>query len=219
MLIGEGWTAYLGMLAKILSVAMVLGAGFVGSWSFGREFTDHTVASLFALPTSRATVAAAKFWVLAIWAAVVCLVALVAALAFAPIAGLPLPGLDETGMAVKVLAVGVTGALLSTPMALVASLARGALPAIAVLILIVVATQIITLVGFGAWFPYAVPSYGPAWAGKMRPIFIRPVHMALVPVMSALGDRGHHLALAEHAGRLTIGSAAQVLAVLPDVLC
>ena len=162
MLIGDGWTAYLGMLAQILSVAMVMGAGFVGSWSFGREFTDHTVASLFGLPTSRATIAAAKFLVLAIWTAVVCAVVLVWAFALALVAGLPLPGMDEAGLALKVLAVGVTGALLSTPMALVASLARSAVPAIGVLILIVVTTQIITLVGFGSWFPYAAPSL---WAG------------------------------------------------------
>lgn len=186
MLIGEGWTAYLGMLAQILSVAMVMGAGFVGSWSFGREFTDHTVASLFALPTSRSTIAAAKFLVLGIWAAVVCAVVLVAALALAPVAGLPLPGLDDSGLALKVLAVGVTGALLSTPMALVASVARGALPAIAVLIMIVVATQIITLIGFGSWFPYAAPSLWAGMGGEEAATLVRPVHLALVPVMSAL---------------------------------
>ena len=186
MLIGEGWVAYLGMLAQILSVAMVMGAGFVGSWSFGREFTDHTVASLFALPTSRASVAAAKFLVLAFWAAGVCAVVLVAAFVLAPVAGLALPGMGEPGLALKVLGVGVTGALLSTPMALVASLARGALPAIGVLILIVVATQIITLVGFGSWFPYAAPSLWAGMGGQEAATLIRPVHLALVPVMSAL---------------------------------
>ena len=61
MLIGEGWTAYLGMLTQILSVAGVVGAGVVVSWSFGREFTDHTVSGLFALPTSRTAIAGAKF--------------------------------------------------------------------------------------------------------------------------------------------------------------
>ena len=186
MLIGEGWTAYLGMLTQILSVAMVMGAGFVISWAFGREFTDHTVASLFALPTSRATIAAAKFVVLAIWAAGVCAIVLVAAFALAPVAGLPLPGLDDNGAALKVLAVGVTGALLATPMALVASVARGALPAIATLILIVVATQIVTLVGFGSWFPYAVPSLWAGMGGQAAADLIEPVHLALVPVTSAL---------------------------------
>ena len=186
MLIGQGWVAYLGMLAQILSVAMVMGAGFVSSWSFGREFADHAAASLFALPTSRATIAKAKFLVLGIWAAAVCALVLLAAYALAPLAGLPLPEFDDSGVALKVLAVGVTGALLATPMALVASVARGALPAIATLILIVVATQIITLVGAGSWFPYAVPSLWAGMGGQAAADLIEPIHLALVPVTSAL---------------------------------
>ncbi|HET9648845.1 MAG TPA: ABC transporter permease, partial [Microlunatus sp.] len=43
MLIGEGWSAYLGLLAQVMSVAMLAGAGIVVSWCFGREFTDHTI--------------------------------------------------------------------------------------------------------------------------------------------------------------------------------
>ena len=53
LLIGEGWPAYLGMLAQILSVMSFLGVGFVVAWCFGREFTDHTITGLYALPTSR----------------------------------------------------------------------------------------------------------------------------------------------------------------------
>lgn len=55
MLIGEGWTAYLGMLTQIVSVAALLGTGVAVSWSFGREFTDATLSGLFALPTSAST--------------------------------------------------------------------------------------------------------------------------------------------------------------------
>jgi ABC-2 type transport system permease protein len=50
MLIGTGWTAYLGISAQLQSVAMVFGAGLVTAWCFGREFTDHTLGGLFALP-------------------------------------------------------------------------------------------------------------------------------------------------------------------------
>jgi ABC-2 type transport system permease protein len=115
------------------------------------------------------TIATAKFLVLAIWAALVCAIVRLAAYALAPVAGLALPGLDDNVAALKVLAVGLTGALLATPMALVASLARGYLAAIATLILIVVATQIITTVGFGLWFPYAVPSLWAGMGGKLQP--------------------------------------------------
>ena len=67
LLIGEGWPAYLGMLAQILSVMSFLGVGFVVAWCFGREFTDHTITGLYALPTSRITIAAAKYIVLLAW--------------------------------------------------------------------------------------------------------------------------------------------------------
>ena len=67
MLVGQGWTAYLGMLAQILSVMSFLGVGFVVAWCFGREFTDHTITGLYALPTSLATIAAAKYTVLLAW--------------------------------------------------------------------------------------------------------------------------------------------------------
>jgi ABC-2 type transport system permease protein len=185
MLIGEGWSAYLGMLAQILSVAMLM-SGIVISWVFGREFTDHTVVSLFALPTSRSTIAAAKFVVLAVWTTALCMVVLVAAFALAPLAGLPIDHLDNTRTAaVKVLVVGITGAMLTTPLALVATVARGYLPAVATLILIVVVTQVITLVGFGAWFPYAAPSIWAGMGGQAAASLIHPYQLALVPVTSA----------------------------------
>src|SRR5688572_7712116 len=60
MLIGEGWTAYLGMLTQIVSVAALLGTGVAVSWSFGREFTDATLSGLFALPTSASNLAGAQ---------------------------------------------------------------------------------------------------------------------------------------------------------------
>src|SRR5215211_6437387 len=85
MLVGEGWTAYLGMLAQILSVMSFLGVGFVVAWCFGREFTDHTITSLYALPTTLTTVAAAKYTVLFLWSLALSLITLVAAFALAPL--------------------------------------------------------------------------------------------------------------------------------------
>jgi ABC-2 type transport system permease protein len=91
MLVGEGWTAYLGMLAQILSVMSFLGVGFVVAWCFGREFTDHTITGLYALPTSLTTIAAAKYAVLLAWSMGLSLITLAAAFALAPLAGLPAP--------------------------------------------------------------------------------------------------------------------------------
>src|SRR5215213_10678109 len=103
MLVGEGWTAYLGMLAQILSVMSFLGVGFVVAWCFGREFTDHTITGLYALPTSLATIAAAKYVVLLAWSLALSLITLAAAFALAPFAGLPAPTTEALEPAAKVM--------------------------------------------------------------------------------------------------------------------
>ena len=187
LLIGEGWPAYLGMLAQILSVMSFLGVGFVVAWCFGREFTDHTITGLYALPTSRITIAAAKYVVLLAWSVGLSLITLAAAFALAPLAGLPAPSADVLEPAAKVLAVGVNGALLAYPLATIASAARGYLPAVAGLILIVVMTQILTVFGVGAWVPFAATSLWAGMGGPAAAADIAPHHLALIPLTAAVG--------------------------------
>jgi ABC-2 type transport system permease protein len=186
MLIGAGWAAYLGMLGQIASVTMLLGVGIVVAWSFGREFAEHTISSLFALPTSRATIAAAKFLVLLGWSAVLCGVVLITAIALAPLAGLPFPDAAAVRWAVKVLIIGLSGAVLALPLAFIASAARGYLPAVGGLILIVVVTQILTVVGVGRWFPYAIPSLWAGMGGQAQAALIQPQQLLLVPLLGAI---------------------------------
>lgn len=187
MLVGEGWTAYLGMLTQILSVTALVGAGVVVSWSFGREFSDHSLGSLFALPTSRAEIAGAKFVVLIGWTMALSGLALIAAIALAPVAGLHMPIDAAAGPIVKVVLVGLTGGLLAFPLAFVATAARGSLPAVACLILIVVVTQVITVVGLGGWFPYAVISLWSGMGGATVAAQITPPQLLLVPLTGAIG--------------------------------
>ena len=187
MLIGEGWPAYLGMLAQILSVMSFLGVGFVVAWCFGREFTDRTITGLYALPTSRVTIAAAKSTVLLAWSLALSFVTLAAAFALAPLAGLPAPTTEVLLPAAKVLFVGLNGSLLAYPLALIASAARGYLAAVAGLILIVVFTQILTVIGIGAWVPYAATSLWAGMGGPAAAAAIAPHHLALIPLTAAAG--------------------------------
>ena len=187
MLIGVGWTAYLGLLAQVLSVAMLLGVGIPVAWCFGREFTDHTITGLYALPTSRVTIAAAKCTVLLGWSIALSVLTLAIGLALAPLAGLPTLSADALEPAAKVLVVGVNGALLAYPLAFLASAARGYLPAVAGLILIVVVTQILTVIGVGAWFPYAATSLWAGMGGPAAAAAIAPHHLILIPLTAAVG--------------------------------
>jgi ABC-2 type transport system permease protein len=61
------WPTYLGFLAQTVAVGGTMIFGLIVIWIFGREFSDHTVKDLLALPTSRTTVVAAKFAVTGAW--------------------------------------------------------------------------------------------------------------------------------------------------------
>ena len=147
----------LGTAGQVLSVAILMTAGIAASWSFGREFVDDALPALFAIATPRSSVAAAKFVVLAGWA----LLTIVSMVILTVIGGL-LVGLhiDPAALqtASRVAAAGLLGAVLAAPMALVSSWRRGYLPGFVALVTLVVVTQLVTAVGGGAWFPYAVPA-------------------------------------------------------------
>ena len=58
------WPAMFGFLAQGIFGGGALITAFVTAWVFGREFSDHTVKELLAVPTSRAAVVLSKFVVI-----------------------------------------------------------------------------------------------------------------------------------------------------------
>ena len=183
MLVGEGWEAQLSMVAQILSIGMLLAGGVVAAWVHGREHVDGTIGGLYAVPTRRRDVALAKSTVLVLWGAAT----LVTTLAVSVVAGAALGqgDLDEAAWSAlgRAALVGLLTLLLALPVGTAAELLRGYLPGVGVLLGIVVVTQVVTVAGAGAWFPYAAPG---TWAGMGGPALaatVRPVQLALaVPV-------------------------------------
>jgi len=61
------------LLKKFLTLGTAMGGSMlfslIGSWVFGREYSDRTVKDLLALPTSRSAIVLAKFVVIAGWSA------------------------------------------------------------------------------------------------------------------------------------------------------
>ncbi len=178
-------TDFAGLIAitgQVLSVGSLVAVGIVVAWSFGREFTDRTVASLFSLSVGRGTIAAAKLVVLLAWGAVITVVAVFVATIGGLLLRLGAPRAAELG--IKAVTVGLLAVLLALPLGFVASSARGYLPAIGALILLVVATQVITTIGGGAWFPYASPSLRSGMGGAARSS-VGFIQLALVPMLAA----------------------------------
>lgn len=181
MVFGVGWTGYLNSASQIGAAATFVGAGVVVAWMFGREHTDRTFASLFALPVSKGSIAAAKLTVLAAWAVVLSTAVSAAALHLGVAAGLPpltASAMRELG---RLWMVVFSTCLLATTVALVASVGRGYLPPIGAVVLLVAAAQISVAFGAGGWFPYAVPGLSAvANTGQVLPPHL--LQLALVPL-------------------------------------
>lgn len=185
-LVGEGWVGYAGVVDQVAAVAVFLAAGVVVSWAFGREHSDRTFPSLFALPVSRGTIAAAKFVVLAAWVVSLAVAVSVVTLALGVVGNVgTLQGSIVTSEMLRLFMISIGAGILSLTMGLAASLGRGYLPAIGALILIIAAAQVSVLFGTGGWFPFAVPGLM-AVAGAEGVPDLNLVQLALVPGIAAL---------------------------------
>jgi ABC-2 type transport system permease protein len=121
---------------------------------------------LQALPTPRAVIVTAKFLLIVAWSAVATALVPLAA----PVVG-GAPGLPgwSTGLlwgTVGHLAVlSGLNTLLVTPVALAASIGRGYLPAIGLVLIAIALAQAMAAIGAGAWFPWSVPAPASGIAG------------------------------------------------------
>ncbi len=186
LVIGTGWEAYTGVLGQLVSVAYLLAAGIVVIWSFGREFTDGTVGALFALPVSRFTIAVAKVVATGLWSAGAAAGLAVAALATGLAFGLGVPDATDLGHLGGILVLALLTALLAGPLAIAASIGRGYLPGIGLLLLVVAAAQISVLFGVGGWFPYAAPGlWAVSW--QQPDLAVSAGQLALVPITAIVG--------------------------------
>ncbi|CAN5762914.1 ABC transporter permease [soil metagenome] len=184
LVIGSGWVAYGGLLNQLAASALFVGVGVVVVWCFGREFSDRTVGSLFALPTSRGTIAGAKLIVILGWALLVSVLLVIVATGIGLVGGLgrlDYPAFEELG---TVLSVASLTSLLASTLSLPASIGRGYLPAIGAMVLILMTAQFAVLFEAGAWYPYASPGL---WAVSGQGDLVNAAHLATVPVLAGVG--------------------------------
>lgn len=160
------WPTYLGLLTQAVAVGGLIIFGLVAIWVFGREYGDRTITDLLALPTSREAIVVAKFVVIASWA--FALTVLVYALGLGMGAAIGLPGWSTElalGSAGRIVVMAGLTVLLVTPFAWAASAGRGYLPPIGVMFLAIFLSQVIAALGWGAYFPWSVPTLTSGVAG------------------------------------------------------
>ena len=186
MVVGDGWEAYLGLLGQMIAVTMFIGPGVVAAWVFGREHADHTFSSLFALPTSRGSIALAKIAVLLVWTTALSGLLLLASVLVGLATNVgPLGDVDFAAYATRLILASLLTSMLSVTIGYVASVGRGYLPAIGAIILLTAAAQMAVLFGGGGWFPYATPGlYAVAATGQVDDVSW--VQLLLVPVTTGV---------------------------------
>ncbi len=152
------WASFLSLLTQAVGVGGVLIFGFVASWLFGREYSDGTAKDLLSLPISRTKILNAKFVYYVIWCFALVCANLLLGLLFGFLLGLP--GWDNALFTSTLKAYFITTVLivlLNTPIAFLAIWGKGYLAPLGLVGIALVLAQMIAALGFGNYFPWAIP--------------------------------------------------------------
>ena len=160
------WPTHFEVLMQGMAIAGAVLFAFITAWVFGREFADHTVKELLALPTPRAAIVAAKFFVVALWILGLTLWVFVAGVGVGAAVEIPGWSLELAGSSFWTLVViGLLALLLMPFVALFASVGRGYLPALGWAFFTLVLAQVVSVLGWGDWLPWSVPVLVSGMAG------------------------------------------------------
>jgi ABC-2 type transport system permease protein len=151
------WPAYLKLVAEACAMGGFFLFCLITSWTFGREFADHTVKDLLAVPVPRLSLLLAKFFVVTIWsialAVEIYLVSMVVGWLLRLDGGTSSALLDGS----IILLIAVALAIVSvTPFAFLASVGRGYLLPLGIVVLIAIVSNLVAVAGWGDYFPWSV---------------------------------------------------------------
>jgi len=166
-----GWTSYLGLYGQMIAAGGFFLFILVISWVFGREFADGTLKDLLAVPVRRSIILLAKFLVVSLWSVMLALLIWLVGLAMGALIRLPggsLAVIIQGSLTVLITACLVIIAIL--PFALVASLGRGYLLPLGVAVLTLILTNFVAIVGWGEYFPWAVPGLYAQGTSSLPPV-------------------------------------------------
>lgn len=153
------WATLFNMLAQAVAVGGAIVFGTFTAWLFGREFSDHTVKELLALPTPREAIVGAKFVVMAVWTLLLTVLCFILGLIIGALVDIPGWSLELLRSAtVDILGAGVLTISLLPFVAFFASAGKGYLPSFGWMILTVAMAQIAAITGWGDFFPWSIPA-------------------------------------------------------------
>ena len=175
------WPTYLGLLAQATAIGGIILFAFINSWVFGREYADHTVKDLLALPTPRSAIVLAKFILVTLWSAALTVIVYLVGLGVGAAIVLPQASAAVFWQGTVTMAVSACLTItLLTPVAFFASAGRGYLPPMGVAILTLLLAQIIAATGWGEYFPWSIPAL---YAGMAGPAYTQPGMISYIIVI------------------------------------
>ncbi|SDL85101.1 ABC transporter permease [Sediminibacillus halophilus] len=153
------WPSFLGLLAQGIAVGGLFVYGFITSWVFGREYTDRTVKDLLAMPFPRSHIPIAKFLTIILWSFVLTAWVIGAGFLIGMTIGLPLWSTAVWQDGIYVLSVTTLLTIfVSTPVAFFACIGKGYLAPLGFIVITLILSQVIAVIGYGSYFPWAVPA-------------------------------------------------------------
>ena len=165
------WPTYLGFFGQLMAAGGFILFILIISWVFGREFTDGTLKDMLAVPVQRSSILLAKFIVVAAWSTMLTTAIFIAGLVMGAVIKLPggSIGVIFHGSALVWVTAGLVIPVV-LPFALFASVGRGYLLPIGMAVLTLMMTNLVMIVGWGEYFPWAVPGLYAQGKSSLAPI-------------------------------------------------
>jgi ABC-2 type transport system permease protein len=152
------WSSYLVLLAEIISAGGFFFFILSISWVFGREFADGTLKDMLAVPVQRASILLAKFIVVAAWCVAMSIISLIFGLVMGLLIQLPGGSLNVILHGSTIIAITICLVIaVVLPFAFIASIGRGYMLPMAVAVLSLIMANLIMVLGWAEYFPWAVP--------------------------------------------------------------
>lgn len=187
------WPSFMGILIQGISIGGIILFSLMASWVFGREFVDGTCKDLLAVPIPRSMILLAKFIVVAIWSGALTAMTWLVALGLGALIGLPEASLGLFIESAATLAF-VAGMVIATitPVALFASVGRGYLLPMGLILLLVGLGNVVSFAGYGSYFPWMVPALYAGASGAQNSI-LEPASYLLVILTGLAGLAGTYI--------------------------
>jgi ABC-2 type transport system permease protein len=181
------WPTFWSMLGQGVAIGGAILFAFLTAWIFGREFADRTVRGLLATLTPRRTVVLAKALVVVSIGLAISAWVLILGLVIGALIGLPEWSAESAASAIGAIALAaVLTIALQGGTAFFAGLGRGYIAPLAWAVATIVASQILAVLGWGAWFPWSVPAIV-AGAGGVAVEPVGPGGIAMVLITATVG--------------------------------